>query len=139
MLGCFQASKQINETHLERLLGKKAYKQRVGNLTHEYCLELCEERKDQNGNDGRTWRYFGIEFGRDCRCSQHLYFDVEDEPEKCTSHLTGDYEQLGGGAGYITVYQDADWVDDGSETDPDDDDVSSFRPRFVMTDVCTAD
>ncbi|PVH97905.1 hypothetical protein DM02DRAFT_673749 [Periconia macrospinosa] len=101
-LGCYKAS-QVVGTKSQRLLGTAAKEQRVPDLTWESCRDFCTT--ETSLNNGKPWRYFGIEFGRDCRCSNKLYYSVTDEPAKCTSKATGDPTQRAGGAGYADVWE----------------------------------
>ncbi|CAI6336135.1 unnamed protein product [Periconia digitata] len=100
--GCFVASKPVGGK-TQRLLGTAAKEQRVGDLTWQSCRNFCRTETASNG--GKPWKYFGIEYGRDCRCSNKLYYSVTDEPAKCTSRASGNSQQRGGGKNYVDVWE----------------------------------
>ncbi|KAF1951741.1 hypothetical protein CC80DRAFT_538741, partial [Byssothecium circinans] len=107
------------------LLDSEAFEEDIPNLTHESCLELCREWSSRGGNNGKEWRYIGIEEGKDCRCSQSLAYTADDEPGECTSTTTGDENQLGGGVGYVSVWENAFWREEETPEESDSDSEES--------------
>ncbi|KAJ4357491.1 uncharacterized protein N0V89_002067 [Didymosphaeria variabile] len=93
--GCYQATQ---DDGLRLLRGPN--EQRVGDLTRESCESFCA------GSTGAPFKYFGIEAGRDCRCSNTLSWDnPEDDASLCTTQLTGDPNHTAGGSNRISVWQ----------------------------------
>lgn len=103
-LGCFDAT---NDAGVRLLRGPA--EQRVDDLTQASCQEFCNTAK---GAPEGGFKYYGIEFGRDCRCSNELSWsgdDLQDDPSLCNSALTGDPNTYAGGEGRITVWQNDDY------------------------------
>lgn len=100
-LGCFVAT----ATNGTRLLGTEAYEQNVAGLTQEGCKTFCDSHA------GAPWKYFGVEFGRDCRCSNEtLFIPVPAGAGECTTPMNGSSTQAGGGPNRVVVWQNANYT-----------------------------
>jgi hypothetical protein len=79
------------------LLAQKAVRDDTAN-SHLKCYSFCRTGKV----DGSSYKYFVIEFGRDCRCSDVLADPVLKTGE-CDKAASGAPTEAGGGTSRIDV------------------------------------
>lgn len=97
--GCFLATNDNGD----RLLTGPG-EQRVPDLTHTSCKSYCDTQPDG------PFQYFGIEFGRDCRCGNFYNYTVTTDETLCINATTGNDTEAGGGPRRISVWKNPAYV-----------------------------
>jgi hypothetical protein len=97
--GCYNETTEIEGSAKTRALADGTNQIKNGEMTVPMCLALC--------SDGRTqWRYAGLEYSRECWCSNVLAGISEKLDDKqCDLPCDGDQSMACGGALKLSVYR----------------------------------
>lgn len=96
--GCYASSDPSTGTRLIAAANPNLTRQTT--LTQQTCLTFCQ---GQQTDPNIPWTYIGIENGPDCRCGMQ-YAITPVSTTGCTTAMTGDPTQAGGGSGKMITW-----------------------------------
>ncbi|KAJ4370763.1 hypothetical protein N0V83_005285 [Neocucurbitaria cava] len=73
----------------------------ASDMTHQACLAFC------NSQSGAPYKYFGIQGGTTCRCSNTQTLSSSMSEDACSTRAGGNSTQTGGGPDELAVWQNA--------------------------------
>ncbi|KAH7406026.1 hypothetical protein DE146DRAFT_431336 [Phaeosphaeria sp. MPI-PUGE-AT-0046c] len=68
----------------------------------------CTEKTSRTPN--APYKYFALEFGRDCRCGNNYRYTPIKKTGECKTACSGDRTQQCGGANRVDVWHNEDWT-----------------------------
>ncbi|RMZ72277.1 glycoside hydrolase family 3 [Pyrenophora seminiperda CCB06] len=113
--GCVIDSARVGQTSQSSRLLNGPYVSRNSSMTQQSCKAFCTIPSDAVPD--APYKYFAIEFGRDCRCGT-IFLHTPVISNQCHTTCVSSSSQLCGGQNVMNLWLNSDYVEPSTPTGP---------------------